>query len=264
MAKTTKAPAAKKRPAQAALPTTPRVDLLPPIVEIRRQESKTIRRLSFGLVGLVAVVLIASVGASTLAMTAETALATENARKARLLTEEKAYSEVISVKALLGDYDAAIMSALYSEADWARIMREIDGSMPEGVAITSEVVRINGLGTEAVEVPAVSLDTAGVVSIAFTALSANVISSTEVLNLLSGLTGYSSAHVESVAGSAENGFTVTAVVELNAAALGGTPRTGGLNPEQVTALRDALHLAATQPPAPAPSTEDADDTAVEE
>lgn len=263
------APKKQARPAAAMMPMSPRADLMPPSVEIRRREKRTISRLSVGLVFLTGAIVVASLGVTGVAALSEAALANENARKAQLLAEQKNYSEVVAVKALLGDYDAATMTALYSEANWQRTMKELDASMPDGVDITSEVITVKGVGDAKVEIPEVQLDEPGVVSIDFTALSQDVISSTTVLNRLAAMTGFASAYVSAVSESGEEGYTVTGRVELNAGALGGTTRVMKLDADQLTPLHEALLKSATQPPAPEPTDTaspdgESDETATEE
>lgn len=239
----------------------PRVDLLPPIVEVRRKQNATLRLLMLGLVGVAAIAVVASVAMWLLATAAEQGLAAEQSRTATLLQEQNTYSEVIGVKSKLGDYDSAQMAALYADTDWARIMRELDAALPAGVAIESESIMIKGLSTESAEVASadgsITIDPAGVIEILFSAKAPAFGSPTALLDALSRMTGYVSANVSAVSNTGEEGYTITGAVQLGGAALGGTARVGALDAEQVKSLQDALMAAATTPVAPAPAATDA-------
>ncbi|MGL3148738.1 hypothetical protein ACSS7Z_00115 [Microbacterium sp. A82] len=244
------APAQPRRTAQSSVATIARVDLLPPIVGVRRKENATTRLLALGLVGLALIAAVSALAVSFLANAAEGALADENARKAQLLIEQKQYSEVSGIKALLVDYETAEYSALYSETDWARLMRELDMAMPEGVEITSEVITVKGVSTTSSSASALDvtgLDHAGVIEISFTAAAEVFDSPTPLLNALQAFTGYSTATVSAVSGQNDEGYVITGSVQLNAAALGGTGRVGELDAEQLAALHSALEASVALP-----------------
>lgn len=237
------------RRAQSGVATIARVDLLPPIVEVRRKQSATTRLLGLGLVGLAMITVVGALAVSFLANVAEGELADENALKAQLLIEQKQYSEVAGIKALLIDYETAEYTALYSEADWARLMRELDAAMPEGVTITSEVITVKGVSASsgATALDVTGLDHAGVIEVSFTAAAEVFDSPTPLLNALQSFTGYSTASVSAVAGQNEDGYVITGSVQLNASALGGTARVGELDPEQLTKLHSALEASVALP-----------------
>lgn len=225
-----------------------RVDLVPPIVEIRRRNRATVTRLSFGLLALVLVVAAGGVAVGMLAGGAESALETEQARTLALLEEQQTYAEVSSVKAQLGGYDGAELAALYSEADWARLMRELDAVLPPDVSLATETIVVKGVSPDASSIEATGLDAPGVIEIAFTANAARFDSPTPLLDALSRLTGYVSATVSAVAESGEEGYTITGVVQLSADALGGTARVGELDPDELARLHEQLELKATTLP----------------
>ncbi|WP_175987811.1 hypothetical protein [Microbacterium tenebrionis] len=249
--KTTKTPAPRRGSANVA--SVARVDLIPPIIEVRRTENARIRGLMAGLVGLAVVVAAGSLAASFLANGSEQTLAKEQALSAQLIVEQNRYTEVANVRALLGDYEIAAMSALYSEADWSRIMRELDGAMPDGVTLASEVITVKGVLGAAASSTAVAtagLDSPGVIEITFTATASVFDSPTPLLNRLQELTGYASATVDAVAGDDE-GYLITGVIQLNSSALGGTARTERLDQDRLATLRSELESSVIAPPAPA-------------
>lgn len=239
----------------------PRVDLLPPIVEVRRKQKATLRLLMLGLVGIAAIAVVASLAVWLLATGAERGLADEQARTVTLLQEQNRYTDVIAVKSQLGDYDNAQMAALYADTDWARLMRELDAALPAGVAIESESITVKGLGADDAAAAgaegAVAIDAPGVIEILFSATAPTFDSPTPLLNALASMTGYVSATVSAVSNTGDEGYTITGAVQLDASALGGTARTGSLDADELQTLHDALMSAATTPVAPAPAATDA-------
>lgn len=240
----------------------PRVDLLPPIVEVRRKQNATLRLLMLGLVGVAAIAIVASLAMWLLATTAERGLADEQARTATLLQEQNTYADVIAVKSQLGDYGSAQIAALYADTDWSRLMRELDAALPAGVALQSESIRVKGVATDptpdgAGAEGAVAIDAPGVIEILFSATAPSFDSPTPLLNALAGMTGYVSANVSAVSNTGDEGYTITGAVQLDARALGGTARIGSLDPVELKTLQDALMTAATVPMVPAPAATDA-------
>lgn len=241
--------AAPKAPPRAV--GGPRVDLLPPIVETRRKQNATLRLLMLGLIGIALIAIVASLAVALLAGAAEGTLTAEQQRSVQLLQEQSSYAEVSQVKSQLLDYDNARVAALYSEADWARMMRELDAALPADVAITAESITMKGLGNDETASSAdgaVTIDTPGVIGISFSATAPTFISPTPILNGLKTMTGYLSATVNAVSNTGE-GFDITGVVQLDASALGGTARTGTLDADTLAELHDSLFTVAVTPPA---------------
>ncbi|WP_454112355.1 hypothetical protein [Microbacterium aurum] len=235
-------PAPVTAPARAVA----RVDLVPPIVEIRRKNAATERKLVAGLLALLIAIVAGGLAVAMLAFTAEGTLAAERVRSQLLLNEQKQYTEVSAVKAQLGAYDGATLAALYSEADWARLMTELDTVLPNDVTLATESITVKGLSDDTSGIiEATGLDAPGVIEISFTANAERFDSPTPLLNALKGLTGYVSATVDAVAASNDAGYTITGIVQLGADALGGTARVGELDADQLAALHEQLDIAAT-------------------
>lgn len=237
--------------ADGSQPSTParataRVDLVPPIIETRRKQAATERKLVAGLLALLVFIVAAGLGVAMLAFTAENALNAERTRGQILLNEQKQYSEVSAVKADLAAHDDAEVAALYSEANWARMMTELDAVLPEGVALATESVMVKGLsGDAAGNLATTGLDAAGVIEVSFTANAPTFDSPTPLLNALSRLTGFVSATVNGVAATNDAGYIITGIVQLGTDALGGTARVDQLDADEIAALHEQLELAAT-------------------
>lgn len=251
---------APRRATAASVATIARVDLLPPIVEVRRKQNATLRLLSLSLGGLLLITVTGGFAMTLLSGSAEQALVDEQARGTQLLAEQQKYTEVAGVKAQLIDYDAIIYSALFAETDWARLMRELDGALPAGMELTSESVTLKGLSADAAAAapPAAPLDAPGLIEIAFTASAPAFESSTPLLNGLAALTGYASASVSAVSSAGDDGYVITGVVQLSSTALGGTARVGELDAAQLEQLRLALETAVIAPPEPPAAPENTD------
>ena len=233
--------------AAAVLDVVPRVDLLPPMIEQRRRRTATLRLLMLGLLGLVLIAVTASFAVSVSADEAERELAAAQTRSAQLAAEQGRYTEVAGIKAQLVDTSVARLAALYIEADWQRMMQELDAALPPDVLLTSEVISIVPVAPAAPG--AVTLDAPGLIEIRFTADSGALDQSVPLLGALQNLTGFVSATVDSVVG--EELRVISGVVRLDARAFG-TPRAGDLDPDTVASLRAALEAALSGAPAETP------------
>jgi len=223
-----------------------RVDLVPPIVEARRRSARTIRALVYGLLALIVAVVMAILAMSMLALKAETTLDDERTRGQLLVQQQNEYSELISVKRSLADYEFALPEALFAEANWARLMTELDTVLPDEVTLVTEDVAVRGLGNDDGSVSDNGgLDAQGVIQISFTANADRFDSPTPLLNALSELTGFQSATVDAVSASDEVGYVITGVVQLGNEALGGTSRVKDLDEDLMADLHQQLQDVAT-------------------
>lgn len=230
----------------AAMPImgVPRVDLVPPIVEQGRRNTRTVRALTYGLGALVVLVGAATVGMAAVATTAEGQLTREQTRGQLLIQQQNQFTELTTVKQQLSDYDAAIPMALAAEADWSRLMTELDRVLPAGVALTTVNITVQG-GASAAASSGVGLDSPGVIQVDFTAKAGTFDSPTPLLNALSKLTGHQSAKVDAVSATGEDGYVITGVVQLGAEALGGTARVNALDEDLMKDLHQQLEDVAT-------------------
>lgn len=239
-----------------------RVDLLPPIVEVRRRQRKTIRLLALGLVGLVLISAAVGFAVSFFASDAEAALTAEQQRSQMLKLEQSKYAEVSTVKSKLQDYESAETAALFSEADWSRLMTELDDVLPDAITLTSEQITVKGVSATGADTSdAAGLDAPGVIEISFTATADAFDSPTPLLNALQKLTGHVSATVNAVAATDQDGYVINGVVQLNAEALGGTARAKALDADTLTELHQQLEDAATGAGAAADDTSSSDTAA---
>lgn len=247
--------------ANLALPalSVARVDLLPPVVEVRRRQGLIVRLLSLGLIVLLLVVATAAFLVALVANAAEDTLAAEQTRTRLLALEEAKYGDVSQVKVQLLDHSDAELAALFAEADWSGLMTELDDVLPDAITLTTETISLKGVSEEAPTPETTGLDAPGVIEIAFTATAAEFASPTPLLNALAELTGHQSATVDSVSESEEDGYTITGTVQLGTEALGGTARVEALDPEALEVLHQTLEDLVTGAAQAAADTADASD-----
>lgn len=125
----------------------PQTDLLPKAVKEAIRRRPIVRRLVF-VVALVALVtILAVVGATFLALTAQARLAEEQARSETLLLQQLEYAEARAVSGAVDEAVTARAIATGSEADWNALLGEIRGTLPEGVILTSVAGEIRAADT---------------------------------------------------------------------------------------------------------------------
>ena len=195
-----------------------RVDLLPPEVRIERSGQRQRRRLALGVTGI-AVLVALGVGASTaLAMTAQTKLATEQARTETLLTEQGKYFVVRAVRNQIALSEAAQQLGASTEIDWKGYLDAVQGTLPSSVAIGT--VQVDSATPLAVYTQATApLQGLRVATVSFTATSAVLPDIPAWLNALSTLDGFADALPGSVSLDQKSGsYTVTITMHVNDAA----------------------------------------------
>jgi len=120
-----------------ALGASPRVHLLPPEV-LQGQRAKSQRRLLLGILVGVVVLVIAGVGAATVAVfAANSNLSAEQSRTAGLLAEERKYGSVTNVQTQVNDIKAAQALGVYGEVSWQPYVATIQSTLLPGMSITS-------------------------------------------------------------------------------------------------------------------------------
>jgi hypothetical protein len=192
-----------------------RVDLLPPEVRIERRGQRQRRRLTLGVTG-VAVLVACGVGASTaLAMTAQTQLATEQARTETLLTEQGKYFAVRALHNQIALSEAAQQLGASTEIDWKGYLDAVQGTLPSSVAIGT--VQVDSSTPFAVYTQATApLQGLRVATVSFTATSAVLPDIPAWLNALSTLEGFADALPGSVSLDQNSGsYTVTITMHVN-------------------------------------------------
>ncbi len=212
----------KRGTAAVAAPTSPQVNLLPEEIRARRTLG-TVKRWATGSLAATALV----VGAVTAAAVvergiADSELAQADAETTALLTQQRPFSEVTTVRAEVASVAEARAAALAGEVLWS-------GYLDALVAMTPDGVRISGLDylgaspTAPAPASADPLVDAGLGTLTFTAVAREIPDTATWADALETVPGLSDARISSArlgdAGNAEFRYTVTGSVQVDAAAL---------------------------------------------
>ncbi|MGO4534646.1 hypothetical protein [Leifsonia sp. 2MCAF36] len=113
----------------------PRVDLLPAEIRTSRKHEQIVRRMVFGLVAVVAVTLLAVLGANALALTAGAALVAEQAHGTQLIQQQQKYVSLRTTQSELALVKAAQAVGGATHIDWGTRGAELIGTLPTGSTI---------------------------------------------------------------------------------------------------------------------------------
>lgn len=123
----------------------PRVNLLPRAVIERRERATLLRRWGWGLVGALAVVVLAAGGTYALQLAAQQRLDAENARTANLLAEVAALQPVaqkLSLETELADFRTQAMG---TDVTWTAVLDTVRGALPADVGLIEYTLAPGGL-----------------------------------------------------------------------------------------------------------------------
>lgn len=125
----------------------PRVNLLPRAVIERRERAALLRRWGWGLVGALAVVVLAAGGTYALQLAAQQTLAAENARTSELLAQVAALQPVaqkLSLQTELADFRAQAMG---TDVTWTAVLDTVRSALPADVGLIEYTLAPGGLPT---------------------------------------------------------------------------------------------------------------------
>jgi hypothetical protein len=196
----------------------PRVDLLPPEVRAQRNGRRTLTALGFGVLGIALVVLLATGGASFLALEAQGQLAAEQARTGTLLAQQAKYLDVRKVQDHVKLIQAAQQVGASTEIDWKAYLNRVQGTLPANVTIGT--VTIDAASPLAIYAqPTAPLQGARVATLSFTASSPTLPQVPVWLDALATLPGFADAVPGSVTLDSSSGaYSVSITMHINEAA----------------------------------------------
>lgn len=123
----------------------PQVNLMPRAAIERRERAVLLRHWAWGLAAALAAVAIVSAGAFVLQTTAQARLAVEQTRTSDLLGQVAELQPVgakVALQSELADFRAQAMG---TDVTWRRLIAEIDGTLPSGIAVTEYRLAPGGL-----------------------------------------------------------------------------------------------------------------------
>jgi len=184
----------------------PRVDLLPPEVRVERFGAVKVRRAWFGVVGVVALVAIATGGASLYASHAKSDLSNAQAQTSALSVEQQKYVAVRTAQEKVSLYRAAQSVAGSTDVDWSTYLGTIQATFPAGVTTTNLTIS-SASPLSSFAQASTPLQGVRVATVTFTATSQKLPSVPTWLDALKALPGYVDASAGSVTSTASAGDT---------------------------------------------------------
>ncbi|MBF0672653.1 MAG: hypothetical protein IR160_08715 [Salinibacterium sp.] len=184
----------------------PRIDFLPPEIREKKQFRRRIRALIMLVVVVAAGCVVAYVGVSTLALSAQVALAAEQDRTRELIQAQNQYSEARMVESRVAAIRDARLVASANAVRWADYIAELQATMPEGGVVTGVTVD-SFSATEAVAVeadPLYAVPTVGVLIDATLPSLAAIADWVDALEQVSGVVAYTPGS----ATLSEGGYTI--------------------------------------------------------
>jgi hypothetical protein len=207
----------KKAPAKkdaALVGAEPRAHLLPPEVVADRRAAVVRRRLALGVVGVLVVVVLGTLGATSTAANARAELASEQAATQQILKQELTYVKVRSVQDHVDLIQTAQQVGASTEIAWMPYLQKVQATLPPSVVITgvnvdsSTPITLYPQSTASLQGPRVA-------TIVFTAQSPSLPEVPSWLLALKTLPGYADALPGSVTLEPSGAYTVTITMHVN-------------------------------------------------
>ena len=119
---------------------SPRVDLMPPEIRVKRSQLRTRRKLRLALFG-VFVVVVAACGATWAGATlAQTSLATAQQQQQQLIAQQSTYSGVTTLKDSIAVIKAGQVVGDSTEVGWNTYMYRLLATLPDGLSLDAATV----------------------------------------------------------------------------------------------------------------------------
>ena len=115
---------------------SPRVDLMPPEIRVKRAQLRFRRKLRLGLFGVLIVVLVACGGTWALNSLAQTNLLAAQSQNQQLVTQQLQYSAVTTTQGSIALVKAGQKVGDSTEIDWQAYLTKLQATLPSGVLLT--------------------------------------------------------------------------------------------------------------------------------
>lgn len=143
-----------RRPGTLTIAGSPRVDLMPPEIRVKRSQLATRRRLRLVLVGVAAVVLLGCGGTVALSTLSGIALTAAQSEQTQLLQQQGQFADVKNATQTIQLIKAGQQVAAATEIDWSGYLASTAALLPAGVTIDTATVEqatpVTPYGTAAV------------------------------------------------------------------------------------------------------------------
>ena len=196
------------------LGANPTANLLPPMIKEARRTAALHRTLSFGVILVVGIVLVAILAASGRALISQSLLSQAQDHTSELLAAQDEYSEVRQVLTDIEVVGLARQVGASTEIDWMTFVGEVQATLPAGVVIQAFTVT-SGTPVEDEPQATVALQGERVATLTFTATSPGLPNVETWLAALKSVPGYEDASPGSVALTGEDQYTANITMHIN-------------------------------------------------
>lgn len=196
---------------------SPRVDLMPPEIRLKRSQLRMRRRLRLGLLGVLVVVAVACAGAWAWGGLAQTNLAAAQSQQAALTSQAASFSAVTTLKDSIALIKAGQVVGDSSEINWQSYLTKLQATLPAGVVISTVTVD-SATPLKPYAQTTTPLQGDRIAMLTFSASSATLPSIPVWLNGLKTLPGFVDATPGTVT-LTDSGYTAQVVMHINSDAL---------------------------------------------
>lgn len=181
---------------------SPRADLMPPEIRLKRSQLRTRRSLRLALFGVFLLVVVACGGAWAWSAIAQTSLAAAQAQQQSLVAQQAKYSKVTTIQNATTLIKAGQIIGDATEIDWQDYLTKLQATLPAGVVLSTVSIGTADPMTAYAQ-STTPLEGDRIATLAFTATSPSLPSIPVWLDGLKSLPGFVDATPGSV--SLENG-----------------------------------------------------------
>ena len=173
----------------AAVGGSPRVDLMPPEIRLKRSQLRTRRSLRLALFGVFLLVVVACGGTWAWSALAQNGLASAQSQQQALLAEQAKYSKVTTVQNAITLIKAGQIVGDSTEIDWQAYLTKLQATLPAGVSLATVTIGTADPMTAYAQ-STTPLEGGRIATLAFTATSASLPSIPVWLDGLKTLPGF--------------------------------------------------------------------------
>jgi Tfp pilus assembly protein PilN len=204
------------------------VDLLPQALRVRQHQKRVRRGLRLGLIGVIAIVALATAGAVVANTAAQASLTAAQDETLTLLGQQAQYSDLKGVQQRIALTQAAQAVGAGTEVDWSAYLGALRATLPGGVSLTTVSVD-SASPMKGYEQPTAPLEGPRIATLTFTALSPTLPDVPTWIDALGTLPAFVDAVPDSVTLDESGAYVVNMTMHIGADAYTGrfAPQEGG-------------------------------------